>query len=167
MDSNRVRRVLTAVGPVAALVIMLGAILLGGHLLETSAQIVSTGLTSATKVLADAVVTDLLTVTVPNNQACHFHILFAAHANNGTNTQEHTGLITLAAAATSGGVVTATANDNIETVATTAGTLTDAWSATTAANSATLRASFNSSLDVTTALHIVLLHPAECSFTFN
>jgi len=146
---------------------LLSIVLLGLPLLEAPAQIVQTGTGIRAKTLTDELVTDLVTVTVPNSHACHLHFIFSAHAANATEAQEHTGLISFVAAATNLGVVNASSNDNDETIANTAGTLTDAWSNTTAANSATLRVAFNSSLDVATELHLFLLHPTECSFTFN
>jgi hypothetical protein len=123
---------------------------------------------SQTKTLTETSATGFVTITVPSSGGCAGYVDYTVFAADATNTQLVSGMLFFSAAATSGGTVTAAAVSDQHTLnPVTAGTLSNAMTSTTAANSITLLSNAASSLTQTTLeiRYRVMLQGGTCTVT--
>lgn len=125
----------------------------GNEYLDGELQIASTGkVISGSKTLTDGSATGIFEVAIPSNTSAGGTISYSIKCFDGTDLQNHSGLISFAGV-NKGGTVTSDIDEVYlaasETKVVTAGTLTDAWTITDGAGKITINLNANTSLTPT------------------
>ncbi len=125
----------------------------GNEYLDGELQIASTGkVISGSKALTDGSATGIFEVAIPSNTSAGGTMSYSIKCFDGTDLQNHSGLISFAGV-NKGGTVTSDIDEVYlaasETKVTTAGTLSDTWTITDGAGKITINLNANTSLTPT------------------